>query len=141
MTAISVCYASPEIIPEQVIKREERARSIPVGLLLAVCTVESNLRPLAVNRDDGKTGQHSYGLCQLKLATASLMGYTGEADGLLRADTNARLAAKYLRRQYNRYGSWELAVAAYNRGSPRMLPNGRLSNDKYIKKVYKIWLR
>ncbi len=42
----------------------------------------------------------NYGLMQIKLATARSMGYTGNAAGLLDADTNMTYAVKYLAGAY-----------------------------------------
>ena len=42
----------------------------------------------------------NYGLMQIKLATARSMGYTGNAGGLLDANTNMTYAVKYLAGAY-----------------------------------------
>jgi soluble lytic murein transglycosylase-like protein len=101
------------------------------SLLSAVCYVESSHNPSAFVRQDGRTS--SYGLCQVKLETARTLGYAGKASGLMDARTNAYFAAKYLRKQYNRYGSWTRAVSAYNCGR---VCNNRRYVRKVIRRVY-----
>lgn len=92
---------------------------IPAPLLAAVCYTESTHQPHATNLDDN--GSSSIGLCQVKLATAKMMGYTGTVEGLYDGKANARLAARYLKYQLDRYpgGEWTDAIAAYNAGSVR----------------------
>jgi soluble lytic murein transglycosylase-like protein len=84
------------------------------SLISAVCWVESTHREEAYVAKDGDSP--SYGLCQIKLATARDMGFTGKPSELMNGAVNAYYAAKYLRWQYDRYGSWEKAVSAYNCG-------------------------
>ena len=71
---------------------------------------ESNFNPRARNRV-------YYGLMQIRHDTARGMGYKGNANGLLDAETNLKYAVKYLR------GAWivadgdpDLAVRYYSRG-------------------------
>lgn len=103
---------------------------LPKGLLSGLCFVESSHQAFAIHREDG-IGD-SIGLCQVKLATARWLGYTGDARGLLVASVNAHYAAKYLRYQLNRYhGNIEDAVSAYNAG------HATYSNRSYVDKVNK----
>jgi len=69
---------------------------LPRELVHKLAIRESTHRPWAVNRP-------YYGLLQILPATARSMGYTGNAEGLLDADTNLEFAGKYLR------GAWLLA--------------------------------
>ncbi|WP_170472756.1 lytic transglycosylase domain-containing protein [Ruegeria arenilitoris] len=69
---------------------------MPRELLHKLAIRESTHRPWAVNRP-------YYGLLQILPATARSMGYTGNAQGLLDADTNLEFAGKYLR------GAWLLS--------------------------------
>jgi soluble lytic murein transglycosylase-like protein len=86
---------------------------VPLRLLTAVCMVESRLRPHAINPHD--KGSPSYGLCQLKLATAQSVGFIGRHQKLYNPFINAYYAAKYLRLKYDKYGhNWVKAVSAYN---------------------------
>lgn len=98
------------------------------ALLSSVCYVESHHREDAYVAMDGATP--SYGICQIKLATARDMGFVGKPDELMNPHTNALYAAKYLRWQYERYGSWDKAISSYN--------CGRVCNNKaYQAKVAK----
>ncbi|WP_083445152.1 transglycosylase SLT domain-containing protein [Ruegeria sp. 6PALISEP08] len=66
---------------------------LPRELVHKLAIRESTHRPWAVNRP-------YYGLLQILPATARSMGYKGNAEGLLDADTNLEFAGKYLR------GAW-----------------------------------
>lgn len=90
-------------------------QGLPEGLLESVCYKESAFNIKAINYYDGKT--HSYGICQVKLETAKTLGFKGSSDDLQEAETNITYAAKYLNFQYRRYGRWDKAISAYNRGS------------------------
>ncbi len=113
--------------------------NLPEGLLPAICYVESKHVIRAINVDDG--GSSSVGVCQLKLATARLMGYTGTVSRLQTdAATNAYYAAKYIRYQLDRYGGdSHKAVSAYNAGTHRVNDLGQTKNRKYVEKVYRAW--
>ena len=69
---------------------------LPRELVHKLAIRESTHRPWAVNRP-------YYGLLQILPATARSMGYSGNAQGLLDADTNLEFAGKYLR------GAWLLS--------------------------------
>lgn len=69
---------------------------LPRELVHKLAVRESTHRPGAVNRP-------YYGLLQILPATARSMGYNGNAQGLLDADTNLEFAGKYLR------GAWLLS--------------------------------
>lgn len=95
----------------------ESNQGIPGGLLQAICTVESGLNPEAVRKLDGVSSHNSLGLCQVQPRTAKwICGYNTEKS-LFDPRRNAECAAKYLRYQYKRYGSWDAAVIAYNKGN------------------------
>lgn len=102
------------------------------ALLLAICTHESGLKNVLVPHDGGTP---TYGICQVKLGTAKMMGYTGTAKGLMEPKTNAKWAAEYLKYQKSRYaGDWVKSVAAYNSGTyfeSKKVP-GCPTNLKYI---------
>lgn len=95
----------------------ELDNGIPQGLLQTICEVESNLNPHAVVERDGIGGRTSYGVCQVQLRTARHFSPSISATELLDPFTNARIAGLYLRSQYERYGRWDRAIVAYNRGS------------------------
>lgn len=111
--------------------------SLPPDLLAAVCYVESTHNPYAINRDDGTA--NSVGICQVKLATAKMLGFRGNERQLMDPATNINFAAKYLAYQFRRYESPIEAVGAYNMGSYKIASDGLAVNRLYIKKVFRQW--
>lgn len=113
-------------------------------LLLAICTVESSLRPHVVNIGDGGSGNHSFGLCQVSYRTATqMLGMktdktcvtrieTGRCP-LFKPDINLYYAEKYLNYQLKRYNNdIKKAVSAYNAGKAIK------SNKNYVRNVLKL---
>lgn len=119
-------------------------QGLPPGLLSAVCYVESkhNTR-YYLNKNDGRgiNPGHSLGECQVKRATARMLGYRGSEERL-KSDVkvNTYYAAKYLKHQLDRYGGdIPKAIAAYNAGTHRVNKKGLTRNRKYVTKVMKAW--
>jgi soluble lytic murein transglycosylase-like protein len=79
--------------------------NIPEGLFLRLVNQESGFNPRA------KSGAGAQGLAQLMPATADYLGVDPH-DPKQNLDGGAR----YLREQYDKFGSWPLALAAYNAG-------------------------
>lgn len=108
-------------------------------LLLAICSHESSDFKMPYNPAD--KGSPSYGICQVKEATAKFLGFTGQTEELNEPYASAYWAAKYIGWQQKRYGvdDWCLLTAAYNAGS--FIENkkhpGQPINVDYIKKVKK----
>jgi hypothetical protein len=110
---------------------------LPDGLLSAVCYVETKHDVNAVNFNDGMGD--SLGVCEIKLATARLLGYEGSRETLRRPDVNVYWAGAYLHYQLSRYHRNILqAVSAYNSGTYK-LKDGKPINQAYIKAVLKAW--
>lgn len=128
-------------------------------LLLAICHVESHCVPASVNHDDGTADQKtkgivskSYGLFQIKLATAKGLGFVDKevilirkhkklikklvdkTSELLKPEINSFYAAKLLRSLYNKYGNTLQAISAYNAG--RYVKH----NSKYVDKVVRQYI-
>lgn len=83
---------------------------IPRELVHRLAVRESTHRPWAVNRP-------YYGLLQILPATARSMGFEGQPEDLLDADTNLQFAGKYLRGAWLiSDGSQDMAVKHYSRG-------------------------
>ncbi len=123
-----------------VFKLAAEMAGIPATLLLSICSAESDLRADVVNFQDG--GGDSIGICQTKESTARMLGFSGDPNLLLNRWYSAQYAAKYLRRQLRRYkGDVCSAVAAYNRGTVKRLPDGRFSNQKYVDRVMGRWMK
>jgi soluble lytic murein transglycosylase-like protein len=104
-------------------------------LLPAICWVESNHDPDAININDG--GSPSFGMCQIKLNTARWMAEkhglsTPYATHIMKPEVNALLAGLYIKYQLKRYkGNIHQAISAYNAGKYIK------SNIRYVNKVIK----
>ncbi len=82
-----------------------RRHGVPEDLFARLVQQESNWNPRA------QSPKGALGLAQLMPETARRLG----ADPLDPAE-NLNAGAKYLARQYREFGSWRLALAAYNAG-------------------------
>lgn len=83
---------------------------VPRPLVHRVIVRESTHRPHAINRP-------YYGLMQILPATARSMGFEGQPQDLLDAETNLKYAVKYLRGAWMiSDGSYDKAVQWYARG-------------------------
>jgi len=88
-------------------------RRIPRSLLASLVTDESTWR----SKVRGKHGE--VGLLQLKKETARWCGGTVDRED---PEQNLQCGARYLRAQFEAFGSWELAVVAFKAG-PRSIPD------------------
>ena len=125
-------YAAPDYSQKQQIKyqrlvtKAEREYSLPEGLLNSVLKAESGFNPKAVSSAGAK------GIAQI------IPEYHPEVNPM-----NPREAipysAKYLAENYNRFGSWDKALAAYNWGPTNVARHGmkKLPPEtiEYINKV------
>lgn len=106
---------------------------IPREILMAIAYKESNWRHY--DRDGsvlrGRWSPTDQGIMQIS--------ERAHPDAFPRARTDIRYnieyGARYLKYQYDRYGNWEEAVAAYNRGSVHRRRNKRIVNQYYVDKV------
>ncbi len=82
-----------------------RRHGIPESLFTRLVQQESGWNPNALSH------KGAMGLAQLMPGTARLLGVDPRDP-----KQNLEGGARYLRQQYNRFGSWRLALAAYNAG-------------------------
>lgn len=87
---------------------------VPVRLFDALVAHESRYQPFA------RSPAGAMGMAQLMPETASHLGVTDPWDPV----ENLRGGARYLREQLDRYGSWHLALAAYNAGPGNVEKHG-----------------
>ncbi len=101
---------------------------VPPELFLALVHAESSFNPKALSRVG------AIGLTQLMPATAKELGVNPH-DPV----QNLVGGARYLRWQFERFGSWKLALAAYNAGPTRVARLGRIPNitetKNYVSKI------
>ena len=93
------------------------SHAIPPKLFLALITAESGFDANAVSP------KGAIGLTQLMPATAKSLGIDPYDP-----EQNLIGGARYLRQQFERFGSWPLALAAYNAGPTRVARLGRIPN-------------
>ncbi|MFN3420967.1 MAG: lytic transglycosylase domain-containing protein [Armatimonadota bacterium] len=133
-------YFNPNLTDEQAttfaaaILRSSIRNGVDPRLVVAVIACESSFKPDAV----GKKGE--IGLGQLKPETASGLG-VDPYDPVQNIDGCVR----YLRQQLDRFGSLELALAAYNAGPNAVSRAGGIPQNgitpRYVQKVVDLYRR
>ena len=115
------------------LQEKAQQHGVPVELLKAVCVAESGMNPNAVS------GAGAQGLMQLMPPTARDLGVTDSFDPAQNIDGGAR----YLAQQYRRFGSYRLALAAYNAGPGAVLRHNGIppfeETQAYVPKVMALW--
>lgn len=108
---------------------------LDVELLKAVVLVESGFNPEAVSP------KGAVGLMQLAPETAKMLGVSDPSDPV----QNVRAGARYLRSLLDRFGSLELALAAYNAGPGTVERHGGMppyqETRKYVRAVLNVLAR
>ncbi|HXH88235.1 MAG TPA: lytic transglycosylase domain-containing protein [Gaiellaceae bacterium] len=105
--------------------------NLPVAMIVAVAKVESNLNANA----SSTAGAH--GLLQVLPSTAAELKLNPYHAG-----ENVLAGARYLRKMLDRFGSTELAFAAYNAGPTAVERKGASPNDEtvaYVANVTAQW--
>lgn len=110
-----------------------RRHGVDAKLVRAVMEVESNLEPDAVS------GAGARGLMQIMPETQKELGLDDPFD----PESNIEAGVRYLRMMYDRFGSWELALAAYNAGPAQVERYGAVppfpETLRYVDEVMKRW--
>jgi soluble lytic murein transglycosylase-like protein len=102
--------------PSEFVPLIERAASkygLDPAVIKAIISVESGFNPNAVSKAGAR------GLMQLMPSTARLLGVDPDDP-----EQNVDGGARYFRQQLDRFGSIELALAAYNAGPANVLHYG-----------------
>lgn len=106
-----------------------RKHGIPEDLFLRLVMQESRFNPKA------KSNKGAIGLAQLMPGTARRLGVDPH-DPKQNLDGGAR----YLKQQYKAFGSWRLALAAYNAGPGAVKKHGGVppyrETRNYVKKIW-----
>ncbi|MFH1738360.1 MAG: lytic transglycosylase domain-containing protein [bacterium] len=119
----------PYSIMQSYVKTAAEEYGVPESLINAVIHSESSFNPEA----ESPTG--AVGLMQLMPETAKSLGVTDPLDPI----QNIRAGAKYLGQLLKRFGSTDLALAAYHEGPTKVAKLGRVprraATKQYISKV------
>ena len=102
---------------EEQIRQAALTYGVPPELAVAVAQRESSLNPYAV----GDEGQ-AVGLFQIHPAAAADVGL--DPNWRYNLEDNIYGGVNYLRQMFDRFGSWDLALAAYNAGPGNVRAGG-----------------
>jgi soluble lytic murein transglycosylase-like protein len=106
-----------------------RRHGVPEDLFLRLVQQESNWKPRA------RSHKGAIGLAQLMPFTAKYLGVNPHDP-----KENLEGGARYLKEQYREFGSWRLALAAYNAGPQAVKKYGGVPPFRETKNyVRKIW--
>jgi peptidoglycan DL-endopeptidase CwlO len=110
-----------------------RDTNLPLALLVSVARVESNLDPAA------HSSAGAIGLLQVMPPTAAALRLDPNRPG-----SNVLAGARYLRLMLRRFGSADLALAAYNAGPTAVERSGGAPSTEtltYVANVNRLWQR
>ena len=110
-----------------VAKSAARKHDVPEGLFLRLVQQESGWNAKALSE------KGAYGLAQLMPATARHLGVDRENPA-----ENLEGGARYLSQQYKKFGSWPLALAAYNAGPKAVAKYGGVPPFKETRNYVRI---
>jgi len=113
----------------QMARNAARQHGVPEDLFLRLVQQESNWNPNA------KSHKGALGLAQLMPATARALGVDPAVPR-----QNLEGGARYLARQFRKFGSWRLALAAYNAGPEAVQKYSGVppykETQNYVKKIW-----
>lgn len=113
----------------EIARKYSRRYGLDVRLVEAVIEVESAFEPSAVSSAGAE------GLMQIMPSTQRDLGVTDPFD----PDNNIEAGVRYLRSMINRFGTLELALAAYNAGPQNVIKYNGIppfaETQDYVKKV------
>ena len=113
----------------EVAKAAARRHNVPEDLFLRLVQQESAWNPNAVSHDG------AIGLAQLIPGTAAYLGVNPRDP-----EQNLDGGARYLREQYDTFGTWRLALAAYNAGPGAVQKHGGVppfrETQNYVRVVW-----
>jgi len=113
---------------KELAKKKAQKYGVPVNIVLAIIEKESSFNVRAYNKN--RDGTEDVGLMQINFQhNKRLMKEYGvnSPEELFDPDLNLELGVRILYENFKRYGSWELAVKAYN--------GIRADNWDYVKSV------
>jgi peptidoglycan DL-endopeptidase CwlO len=136
--AVSAPTATANVCPlphryRTAFKAAVRDTDLPLALLVAVARVESHLD------ESARSAAGAKGLLQVMPSTAAELRLDPD-----RVDTNVLAGARYLRLMLDRFGSSDLALAAYNAGPGAVERYGGAPGDEtltYVANVNRLWQR
>ena len=106
------CFAATTEEVKQNIIRQSKAMGVEPAIMLSIAKAESGFN------QNVRAGSN-VGVFQLSTATAKTMGINPYD-----LDDNIKGGIMYYKNMYNKFGSMELAVAAYNTGAGAITKNG-----------------
>lgn len=103
---------------------------VPQGIAFSIAQHESCFNPYAVSKSGAR------GMMQMMPSTFKSISPYGSAFNVRQ---NTRAAMQYLKKQKDRFGSWELALAAYNAGPTAVKQHNGIppyrETKRYVRKV------
>jgi soluble lytic murein transglycosylase-like protein len=109
-----------------------RAYNIPESVFCGLGYHESARFRVLHSKVKDSNAKFSYGLFQIQLGTAVLYDGSATEEKLLDPTYNLHLAAVIFKKNMEKHGSVEKAIAAHN----GCIKDGRITNPNYMKEVY-----
>lgn len=101
---------------QELVERYAKQYDVPENLIYAIIRTESDFEAGAVSTA-GAVGLMQVMPSTFRWLSDDMLGEHLEDSMLYDPETNIRYGVYYLRRLYDRYGSWQTACAAYNAGN------------------------